>query len=314
MQTIKYLSVALCVILCSGLAANSAVAATRVGTIVYVNLDETYSFTLYGRDNNVVRQGNVKDRPHVDQYEIGVYRSEVRYRDGSVEHIQFTLAPGQQIFITGNLTTMQVGSFVGETTVRIESGGAVSRDGEQSFSLETPEVDTTQFGDDIVPVVREVTSEEAMYGIENLLKHDIVPVTGSDDPSMSAVPVLTVQHDTFHDGRIRRDYAVDTYLVDITTGNVMCVSHLSYRDFMPCTSRGTSDVIGVIDNQGDLIFDGFGYIKVRGPVNVGDKLVASNLKGYATVDNNASHGTVIAIARTAFGGESGMVMATIGKQ
>ncbi len=314
MQTIKYFAVALCVTLLGGLTASAVNAATRVGTIVYVNLEETYAFTLYGRDNQVVRTGKVANTPYVDQYEIGVYRSEIRYANGNIEQLQFTLAPGQQIFVTGNQTTMQIGSTVGATTVRIESGGAISHDSGSSYSLETAQVDTSQFGDPIIPAIREVTSEDALYGIETLLKDGFVPITGAEDEAMRAVPVLTVHHNTAHDGRISRDYMVDGFLVDLTVGNVMCVSQLSYRDFMPCETRGSAHVIGVIDMHGDLIFDGFGYIKVRGPVQAGDKLVADGLKGYATVDNNAKYGTVIGIARTSFSGESGMVMATIGKQ
>ncbi len=314
MQTIKFITISVLAFCAVVTTTAQTAAATRVGTIVFVNAEMPYDYYLYGTGNTVVSQGQISDHPAVGEYEIGVYRYEIQHPNGKIEQAQFTLAPGQQIFITGNLTLVQVGSTVGATTVRVDSGGATSQDHGQSYAFETTTVDTSQFGATVVPVVREVTSADAAQGVEKLLQDNIVPITGANDETQETVPVLTVKHETAYNGAIKRTYMVDDYLVDFTVGNVMCTSELTYRDFKPCDVYGTHTVLGVIDPAGDLVFSGVEKIKVIGKVQAGDKLVAAGVAGFATVDNNARHGSIIGVARTAFDGDKGIVTATIGKQ
>jgi hypothetical protein len=72
-------------------------------------------------------------------------------------------------------------------------------------------------------------------------------------------------------------------------------------------------VQAVADVEGRPIVIGAEAIKVLGPVQAGDILVASDVPGYATVNNDPRAGTVIAQALEDFDGEQGLVKAMIRK-
>lgn len=80
-----------------------------------------------------------------------------------------------------------------------------------------------------------------------------------------------------------------------------------------CAKQGDVLVQAVADKNGKPIVLGAEVIKVLGPVQTGDLLVASDIPGYAMVDNNPQPGTVIAQALEAFEGERGIIKAMIRK-
>lgn len=80
-----------------------------------------------------------------------------------------------------------------------------------------------------------------------------------------------------------------------------------------CSIANDRLVQAVADGQGRPIVLGAEAIKVLGPVKRGDILVASNVPGYAMVDNDPISGSVIAQALEDFDGESGLIKAMIRK-
>ena len=80
-----------------------------------------------------------------------------------------------------------------------------------------------------------------------------------------------------------------------------------------CDQANSSLVQAVADVNGRPIVIGAERIKVLGPVAMGDILVASDVPGYALVNNNPRPGTVIAQALEDFDGEKGLVKAMIRK-
>ena len=80
-----------------------------------------------------------------------------------------------------------------------------------------------------------------------------------------------------------------------------------------CSRPGDPLVQAIADENGKPIVIGAEVIKVIGPVRVGDLLVASEVPGYAVVDNDPAPGAVIAQALDDFDGEHGVVRAMIRK-
>jgi hypothetical protein len=80
-----------------------------------------------------------------------------------------------------------------------------------------------------------------------------------------------------------------------------------------CAQVGNPLVQAVADKNGKPIVLGAEPIKVLGPVRVGDLLVASDVPGYATVDDDPRPGTIIAQALEDFEEEQGLVKAMIRK-
>ncbi len=295
--------------------AASAFAATPKGTITFVNTDHNYSYRLYSRNDVVVAEGQVTNVPVFGQYDIGIYRYEIAHGDGRIERGQVTLASGQLLLITANSSTTSISSSPGNTTMNINTGGSsVSYDQGDSSTISNPQVVARQIGSGDIDVVGEVTSAEASEaGIDAILHDRIIPVTGFAHEDHNGAPSLQFNHVTNDAGSLARDYISETINIELAIGNVMCVSAAPARDFEACALFGDRNVVGVIDENGDVIFAGIEQIKVTGNVNYGDKLVASDTPGFAVVDNNAPHGSVIATAMGSFSGEFGLVTASIGK-
>ncbi len=81
-----------------------------------------------------------------------------------------------------------------------------------------------------------------------------------------------------------------------------------------CTQANDRLVMAVADSNGKPIVLGAEYIKVLGPVQAGDILVASDTPGYATVNNNPAPGTVIGQALNTLQGDTGLIEAMINKR
>jgi len=80
-----------------------------------------------------------------------------------------------------------------------------------------------------------------------------------------------------------------------------------------CNMANDSLVQAVADADGRPIVIGAEVIKVLGPVHYGDLLVASDVPGYAMVNNDPRAGAVIAQALEDFEGEQGIIKAMIRK-
>ena len=80
-----------------------------------------------------------------------------------------------------------------------------------------------------------------------------------------------------------------------------------------CAAANDRLVQAVADEQGRPIVLGAEAIKVLGPVRRGDLLVASDVPGYARVDDDPQPGSVIAQALEDFAGERGLIKAMIRK-
>jgi hypothetical protein len=80
-----------------------------------------------------------------------------------------------------------------------------------------------------------------------------------------------------------------------------------------CAQAGDPLVQAVADKNGKPIVLGAEPIKVLGPVKEGDLLVASEIPGYAMVDNDPRPGAAIAQALEDFDGEQGVIKAMIRK-
>jgi hypothetical protein len=80
-----------------------------------------------------------------------------------------------------------------------------------------------------------------------------------------------------------------------------------------CTQARDPLVQAVASENGKPIIMGAEPIKVLGPVKEGDLLVASEIPGYAMVDNDPRPGAVIAQALENFDGEQGTIKAMIRK-
>lgn len=80
-----------------------------------------------------------------------------------------------------------------------------------------------------------------------------------------------------------------------------------------CMVAGDRLVQAVADFDGRPIVIGAEPVKVIGPAQRGDILVASDIPGYAKVDNNPTPGSVIAQALEDFSGERGLIRAMIRK-
>ncbi len=289
-------------------------AAAQKGTITFVNTDHTYTYKLYSRNNVIVDQGRISNFPVVGQYEVGIYRFEIAHGDGRIERGQFTLANGQLLLITANLSTTSIASTPGNTTMRVSTGGNEAYDQGSSAAIFNPTVTSRQIGATQIDVVGEVTSDDTRHGGIDAILHDrFIPVTGFDHEDHSGAPGMQFDHVTSAEGTLARDYVSETYHVEFAVGNVMCLSSAPARDFEMCSTQGTRSVIGVVDENGDVIFSGIERIKVLGNVAVGDELIASSVPGFAVVDNTAAHGTVIATAMAGFTGNQGIITAQIGK-
>lgn len=78
-----------------------------------------------------------------------------------------------------------------------------------------------------------------------------------------------------------------------------------------CSIPNDRLVQAVADENGKPVVIGAEVIKVLGPVQAGDLLVASSVSGYAMVNNDPAPGTVIAKALEDFDGEKGLIKAMI---
>lgn len=93
-------------------------------------------------------------------------------------------------------------------------------------------------------------------------------------------------------------------------GDVLCWEN---GQLALCATRGTRMVQAVADIKGKPIVLGAERVKVLGPVREGDLLVASDVPGFAAVDNTPAPGTVIAQALESLWGQQGLVKAMIRK-
>ncbi len=80
-----------------------------------------------------------------------------------------------------------------------------------------------------------------------------------------------------------------------------------------CTTANDPLIMAVGDSEGRPIVLGAEPVKVLGPVQAGDYLVASDVPGYAMATRSPSFGIVIAQALDSFSGEQGLIKAMIRK-
>lgn len=97
-----------------------------------------------------------------------------------------------------------------------------------------------------------------------------------------------------------------------TRGDLLCWQ-ASAQKLELCSSANDRLVMAVADSNGKPIVIGAEPMKVIGPVKAGDILVASNVPGYAMVNNDPKPGTVMAQALEDFDGEKGLIKAMIRK-
>lgn len=95
-------------------------------------------------------------------------------------------------------------------------------------------------------------------------------------------------------------------------GDLLCWSEQE-RQLVLCHQTNDPLVMGVADASGKPIVLGAEPIKVIGPVETGDYLVASDTPGYAIAAQTPSFGIVIAQALENFDGETGLIWAMIRK-
>ncbi len=95
-------------------------------------------------------------------------------------------------------------------------------------------------------------------------------------------------------------------------GDLLCWSQQE-RQLVLCHQMNDPLVMGVADASGKPIVLGAEPIKVIGPVETGDYLVASDTPGYAIATKTPTFGIVIAQALEAFDGETGLIWAMIRK-
>ena len=93
-------------------------------------------------------------------------------------------------------------------------------------------------------------------------------------------------------------------------GDVLCWGE---GQLEKCAQDNDILVQAVADGDGRPIVIGAEVIKVLGPVERGDILVASGVPGYATVNNDAPDGAVIAQALENYDGQFGLIKAMIRK-
>lgn len=93
-------------------------------------------------------------------------------------------------------------------------------------------------------------------------------------------------------------------------GDVLC---WGIAQLEKCSIANDRLVQAVADKSGRPIVIGAEVVKVLGPVKRGDILVASDVPGYATVNNDPMSGSVIAQALEDFDGERGIIKAMIRK-
>jgi len=80
-----------------------------------------------------------------------------------------------------------------------------------------------------------------------------------------------------------------------------------------CSTANDSLIMAVGDSEGRPIVLGAELVKVLGPVQAGDYLVASDVPGYAMATRTPSFGIVIAQALESFDGDQGLIKAMIRK-
>lgn len=99
---------------------------------------------------------------------------------------------------------------------------------------------------------------------------------------------------------------------EFTLGDLLCWS-AEMQALNRCVVANDRLVMAVADRQGKPIVLGAELVKVLGPVQAGDILVASNVPGYAMVNNNPAPGTVIGQALQDLVGERGLIKTMIRK-
>jgi len=95
-------------------------------------------------------------------------------------------------------------------------------------------------------------------------------------------------------------------------GDLLCWS-ADDQQLAKCDTANDPLVMGVADTNGKPIVLGAEQVKVLGPVQAGDYLVASEVPGYAQASDDPSFGIVIGQALEDFDGESGLILAMIRK-
>jgi hypothetical protein len=93
-------------------------------------------------------------------------------------------------------------------------------------------------------------------------------------------------------------------------GDVLCWAG---EQLEKCTVANDRLIQAVANGEGRPIIIGAEVVKVLGPVRYGDLLVASDVPGYAMVNNDPRAGAVIAQALEDFDGEQGIIKAMIRK-
>lgn len=95
-------------------------------------------------------------------------------------------------------------------------------------------------------------------------------------------------------------------------GDLLCWSATGQQLDL-CSRANDPFIMAVGDSEGRPVVLGAEPVKVVGPVQAGDYLVASNTPGYAMATRTPSFGIVIAQALESFKGDQGLIKAMIRK-
>jgi hypothetical protein len=154
-------------------------------------------------------------------------------------------------------------------------------------------------------------------GFWDMKNNNYILAVGSDSQQIRASRTLNMQGNSIincgalTEANLQTPEELTAERIDrFEEGDVLC--WISGR-LEKCSRAGDRLVQAVADKEGRPIIIGAEAIKVLGPVQAGDILVASDVLGYAVVNSDPHPGTVIAQALEDFVGERGLVKAMIRK-
>jgi hypothetical protein len=161
----------------------------------------------------------------------------------------------------------------------------------QSFTIQH---NNSYFSSPVSPIFQVAESGAiTAYGTLNMNGHSVTNCGAVTEANLQTAEELAA-------GRIDR----------FEEGDVLCWAG---ERLERCRRANDRLVQAVADTEGRPIVIGAEAIKVLGPVHGGDLLVASDVAGYATVNNDPPPGTVIAQALEDLDGDQGIIKAMIRK-
>ncbi len=267
---------------------------------------------------------------------VGSYTYELYREDGFIEYGQFTLTPGQLVIVTSTATTTKVSTQNGGTTLSTVTDGIVAEMGSSvGLRISAPATVTTTTSSSVGTVnenaipatsVTEYTVQagDTIGSVATAFGHDpkvllaINPIIAARAGNTLNPGEIILIPGVFNDAQTVAGPAVATPppaptvpsnpsmavvaesspSVGFGLGDVLCIDPANPNPdaLVLCTVPGSPLVTAVAGADGQSVLVGTASIKVSGPVQVGDFLVASSIPGVAVVNNNPAPGTVIAQA------------------